>query len=463
MTLHLHNTLTQQKEPFTPLDPQRVTMYVCGPTVYNFVHIGNARPVVVFDTLFRLLQRHYPNVVYARNITDVDDKINNAAKENNESIRTLAERYADAFHQDMAQLNALEPTIEPYATDNIDAMITQIQALIKNGHAYEAEGHVLFQVSTDKQYGKLSKRNMEDMIAGARVEVAPYKKDPADFVLWKPSSDDLPGWDSPWGRGRPGWHIECSAMINQHLGKTIDIHGGGMDLIFPHHENEIAQGTCCHDHGSEQFVRYWMHNGYLNIDGKKMSKSLGNFRTVRDLLQEWPGEVIRYALLTAHYRKPLDFSGDLLASAKSSLDRLYGALRESAVAVDASIQHPQLDELEGYLLDDLNTPQGLAVLHALASEINKAEGANKTALQSVLRKAGSFIGLLQLDAEAWFKWAPASSTGGLSDAEIDQLIQERIDAKKAKNFARADEIRNQLKEQGIILEDSKDGTRWTRE
>ena len=463
MTLHLHNTLTQQKEPFTPLDPQRVTMYVCGPTVYNFVHIGNARPVVVFDTLFRLLQRHYPNVVYARNITDVDDKINNAAKENNESIRTLAERYADAFHQDMAQLNALEPTIEPYATDNIDAMITQIQALITNGHAYEAEGHVLFQVSTDKQYGKLSKRNMEDMIAGARVEVAPYKKDPADFVLWKPSSDDLPGWDSPWGRGRPGWHIECSAMINKHLGKTIDIHGGGMDLIFPHHENEIAQGTCCHDHGSEQFVRYWMHNGYLNIDGKKMSKSLGNFRTVRDLLQEWPGEVIRYALLTAHYRKPLDFSGDLLASAKSSLDRLYGALRESAVTVDASLQHPQLDELEGYLLDDLNTPQALAVLHALASEINKAEGADKTALQSVLRKAGSFIGLLQQDAEAWFKWAPASSTGGLSDAEIDQLIQERIDAKQAKNFARADEIRNQLKEQGIILEDSKDGTRWTRE
>lgn len=463
MTLHLHNTLTQQKEPFTPLDPQRVTMYVCGPTVYNFVHIGNARPVVVFDTLFRLLQRHYPNVVYARNITDVDDKINNAAKENNESIRTLAERYADAFHQDMAQLNALEPTIEPYATDNIDAMITQIQALIKNGHAYEAEGHVLFQVSTDKQYGKLSKRNMEDMIAGARVEVAPYKKDPADFVLWKPSSDDLPGWDSPWGRGRPGWHIECSAMINKHLGKTIDIHGGGMDLIFPHHENEIAQGTCCHDHGSEQFVRYWMHNGYLNIDGKKMSKSLGNFRTVRDLLQEWPGEVIRYALLTAHYRKPLDFSGDLLASAKSSLDRLYGALRESAVAADASLQHPQLDELEGYLLDDLNTPQALAVLHALASEINKADGSEKAKLQSVLRKAGSFIGLLPQDADAWFKWAPASSTGGLSDAEIDQLIQERIDAKKAKNFARADEIRNQLKEQGIILEDSKDGTRWTRE
>lgn len=463
MTLHLHNTLTQQKEAFTPLDPNRVTMYVCGPTVYNFVHIGNARPVVAFDVLFRLLQRHFPSVVYARNITDVDDKINAAAKANNESIRDFSERFAVAYREDMGQLNNLSPTLEPYATDNIDAMIEQIQALIKNGHAYEAEGHVLFQVSTDKQYGKLSKRNMDDMIAGARVEVAPYKREPADFVLWKPSTDDLPGWDSPWGRGRPGWHIECSAMINAHLGKTIDIHGGGMDLIFPHHENEIAQGTCCHEHGTQQFVRYWLHNGYVNIDGEKMSKSLGNFRTVRELLQAWPGEVIRYALLTGHYRKPLDFSGDLLASAKSSLDRLYGALRESAVAVDDDLQHPQLDELEGYLLDDLNTPQALAVLHGLASDINKAPAAEKTLLQRVLRKAGSFLGLLHQDAEAWFKWAPASSSGGLSDEAIDQLIQQRIDAKNAKDYARADQIRKELKEQGIVLEDSKDGTRWTRE
>ncbi len=463
MTLHLHNTLTQQKEVFTPLDPDQVTMYVCGPTVYNFVHIGNARPVVVFDTLYRLLQRHYPTVIYARNITDVDDKINKAAKENGEPIRVLAERFATAYREDMGNLNNLSPTLEPYATDNIDAMIQQIQALIRNGHAYEAEGHVLFQVSTDKQYGKLSKRNMDDMIAGARVEVAPYKKEPADFVLWKPSTDDLPGWDSPWGRGRPGWHIECSAMINKHLGNTIDIHGGGQDLIFPHHENEIAQGTCCHEQGSQQFVRYWMHNGYLNIDGEKMSKSLGNFRTVRDLLQEWPGEVIRYALLTAHYRKPLDFSGDLLGSAKSSLDRLYGALRDAPLAVDVNLMHPQLDEMESYLADDLNTPQALSVLHGLASEVNKAAGDEKAQLQHVLRKAGSFIGLLPLDADAWFKWAPASSHGGLSDAAIDQLIQERIDAKQAKNYARADAIRKELKDQGIILEDSKEGTRWTRE
>lgn len=463
MTLHLHNTLTQQKEIFTPLNPNQVTMYVCGPTVYNFVHIGNARPVVVFDTLFRLLQRHFPKVIYARNVTDVDDKINAAAKANNESIRDFAERYAIAYREDMGNLNNLPPTLEPYATDNIDAMIEQIQALIKNGHAYEAEGHVLFQVSTDPQYGKLSKRNMDDMIAGARVEVAPYKKEPADFVLWKPSSDDLPGWDSPWGRGRPGWHIECSAMISKHLGKTIDIHGGGMDLIFPHHENEIAQGTCCHEHGQEAFVRYWMHNGYLNIDGEKMSKSLGNFRTVRDLLQEWPGEVIRYALLTAHYRKPLDFSGDLLANAKSSLDRLYNTLRESPLAIDANVRHPQLDELEKHLQDDLATPQALAVLHALAGEINKSQGEEKIRLQKVLRKAGDCLGLLNQDSESWFKWQPAGKTGGLSDAEIDALIVERNDAKKAKNFGRADEIRKQLKDQGIVLEDSKDGTRWTRE
>ncbi|HVL00219.1 MAG TPA: cysteine--tRNA ligase [Dongiaceae bacterium] len=463
MTLHLHNTLTQQKEAFSPQNPDRVTMYVCGPTVYNFVHIGNARPVVVFDTLFRLLQRHFPSVIYARNITDVEDKINAAAKANNESIRDFSERYAVAYREDMGNLNNLPPSLEPYATDNIDAMIEQIQALIKNGHAYEAEGHVLFQVSTDKQYGKLSKRNMDDMIAGARVEVAPYKREPADFVLWKPSSDDLPGWDSPWGRGRPGWHIECSAMINKHLGKTIDIHAGGMDLIFPHHENEIAQGTCSHEHGSQQFVRYWLHNGYVNIDGEKMSKSLGNFRTVRDLLQSWPGEVIRYSLLTAHYRKPLDFSGDLLSSAKSSLDRLYGALREAALTVDAKLQHPQLIELESFLLDDLNTPQALAVLHALASDINKAQGEEKRLLQQVLRAAGDRLGLLDQDSEAWFKWQPASKQGGLSDGEIDALIQERNDVKKAKNFARADEIRKQLKDQGIMLEDSKDGTRWTRE
>jgi len=440
-------------------------MYVCGPTVYNFVHIGNARPVVIFDTLFRLLQRHYPSVKYARNITDVDDKINAAAKANGETIRELSERYTQAYHEDMGQLNNLPPTLEPRATDNIDAMIEQIQALIDHGHAYESEGHVLFQVSTDKHYGQLSHRKLDEMIAGAseRVDDASYKKEAADFVLWKPSTDDLPGWHSPWGRGRPGWHIECSAMINKHLAKTIDIHGGGMDLIFPHHENEIAQGTCCHAEGEQQFVRYWMHNGYLNIDGQKMSKSLGNFFTVRELLDLWPGEVIRYALFTAHYRKPLDWTKDLLSSAKSSLDRLYGALRDAPQAVDTSLSHPQLEELERLLMDDLATPQVLAVLHALAGDINKASGQEKLLLQQVLRKAGSFIGLLDQDAEAWFKWQPASQQGGLSDDAIETLIQERVNAKANKNFARADEIRTELKDQGITLEDSKDGTRWTRD
>ncbi|MCP5019095.1 MAG: cysteine--tRNA ligase [Ketobacter sp.] len=465
MTIQLYNTLKQQKETFTPINPDEVTMYVCGPTVYNFVHIGNARPVVIFDTLFRLLQRHYPSVKYARNITDVDDKINAAAKTNGETIRELSERYTQAYHEDMGQLNNLPPTLEPRATDNIDAMIEQIQALIDHGHAYESEGHVLFQVSTDKHYGQLSHRKMDEMIAGAseRVDDASYKKEAADFVLWKPSTDDLPGWDSPWGRGRPGWHIECSAMINKHLAKTIDIHGGGMDLIFPHHENEIAQGTCCHAEGEQQFVRYWMHNGYLNIDGQKMSKSLGNFFTVRELLDLWPGEVIRYALFTAHYRKPLDWTKDLLSSAKSSLDRLYGALRDAPLAVDTSLSHPQLEELERLLMDDLATPQVLAVLHALAGDINKASGQEKLLLQQVLRKAGSFIGLLDKDAEAWFKWQPASQQGGLSDDAIETLIQERVNAKANKNFARADEIRTELKDQGITLEDSKDGTRWTRD
>ena len=465
MTIQLYNTLTQQKEAFKPINPDQVTMYVCGPTVYNFVHIGNARPVVIFDTLFRLLQRHFPEVKYARNITDVDDKINKAAKENNVTIAEFSQRFTDAFHEDMAQLNTLAPSLEPLATENIDAMIAQIQALIDNGHAYESQEHVLFQVSTNKTYGKLSHRKLEDMIAGAseRVEDASYKKEPADFVLWKPSTDDLPGWDSPWGRGRPGWHIECSAMINKHLGKTIDIHGGGQDLIFPHHENEIAQGTCCHGDEEQASVNYWMHNGYLNIDGEKMSKSLGNFFTVRELLALWPGEVLRYGLLSAHYRKPLDWTKDLLSSAKNSLDRLYGALRDAEREVDDSLQHFKLDELEQHLMDDLSTPLALSVLHSIAGDINKAEGEEKAHLQRLLRKAGSFMGLLQQDADAWFKWKPAGEGSGISDDDIEALIQERQDAKLAKNYGRADEIREQLKEQGIILEDSREGTRWTRE
>lgn len=461
MPINLYNTLTQSKDAFTPIDPEHIKLYVCGPTVYNYVHIGNARPVVIFDVLYRMLQRNFPKVTYARNITDVDDKINAAAKTNNESIRELSSRFAEAFNTDMAQLNTLAPDIEPRATDNIDAMIELITSLIEKGHAYEADGHVLFQTSTDPSYGCLSKRNLEDMIAGARVEIAPYKKEPADFVLWKPSSDDLPGWDSPWGRGRPGWHIECTAMINKHLGRSIDIHGGGQDLIFPHHENEIAQGRCAHGHGHEEFVNVWMHNGYLTIDGEKMSKSLGNFFTVRELLEAWPGETIRYALLTAHYRKPLDWSEDALKQAKASLDTLYGALRESSTDIEA-VEAEELVQLENYLRDDLATAQALSLLHKLASDINKAEGEEKQRLQKILRNAGSYLGLLSQEADAWFKWQPASANSGLSDEAIEALIAERIHSKENKNYARADEIRKELKEQGIELEDSRDGTRWTR-
>ena len=328
MTLHITNTLTRSKEEFKPLDASHVRMYVCGPTVYDFAHIGNARPVVVFDVLYRLLKHLYPRVTYVRNITDVDDKIIAASQETGGKINTITQRFADIYRQDMASLNALAPDVEPCATDHIPQMIAMMEKLIASGHAYAAEGHVLFSVQTMADYGKLSRHSRDELIAGARVEIAPYKKDPADFVLWKPSDDDQPGWPSPWGRGRPGWHLECSAMSETHLGETFDIHGGGQDLIFPHHENEIAQSVCAHD--GAPFVKYWMHNGYLTVDGEKMSKSLGNFHTVHDLLGKTPGEAIRLALLSAHYRQPLDFSLRALEEAKVALDRLYTALRTAA-------------------------------------------------------------------------------------------------------------------------------------
>ncbi|NNL56443.1 MAG: cysteine--tRNA ligase, partial [Pseudomonadales bacterium] len=325
--LHLYNTRQRQKQRFEPIDPQRVTMYVCGPTVYNRVHIGNARPAVVFDLLYRVLQTLYPNVVYARNITDVDDKIMHAAAEQGETIETLSRRYAQAYFEDMHALHNLDPDIQPYATEHIPQMIAMVEQLVAGGHAYAAQGHVLFAVQSMPDYGKLSNRSLDDMLAGARVEVAPYKQYAGDFVLWKPSADDEPGWDSPWGRGRPGWHLECSAMIEQHLGENIDIHGGGRDLIFPHHENERAQSQCVH--GGKRFVNFWVHNGYINIDGEKMSKSLGNFRLVHDLLGHYAGETLRFALLSAQYRSELNFSAELLDQAKASLDSLYGILKTS--------------------------------------------------------------------------------------------------------------------------------------
>ena len=458
--LTLHNPLTGHKDAFQPLDPQRVTLYVCGPTVYNYVHIGNARPVVVFDVLYRLLSRLYPKVVYARNITDIDDKIITACAETGEPMTALTERFTDAFREDMAALNTLQPDIVPKATDHIGEMTAMIETLIAKGHAYEADGHVLFAVESMPDYGKLSGRNLEDMRAGARVEVADYKRHPGDFVLWKPSSDDQPGWESPWGRGRPGWHIECSAMIHKHLGDVIDIHGGGQDLIFPHHENEIAQGCCAH--GTE-YVRYWMHNGYINIDGEKMSKSLGNFRLVRDLLEKFPGEVLRFALLSSHYRSPLNFSAELLEQAESSLDSLYYALlgRGETVHADPDFRLPEDHPVLTALLDDLNTSEAISALHAVAARLNKAALEEKPTLKAELQAAAQLLGLLEADPSAWFQDKKAGDDG-LDNATIDGLVAERTQAKKDKNFARADEIRDQLKDAGIQLEDTREGTRWTR-
>jgi cysteinyl-tRNA synthetase len=456
--LTLHNTLTGKKEPFVPLDPGRITLYVCGPTVYNYVHIGNARPVVVFDVLFRLLKRLYPEVVYARNITDIDDKIINAAADNGESIDTLAQRFATAFDEDMTALNALPPSIVPHATDHIAEMISMIKILIDKGHAYVTDSeegrHVLFAVESMADYGRLSGRKLEEMLAGARVEVADYKKHPGDFVLWKPSSDEQPGWVSPWGHGRPGWHIECSAMIEKHLGKTIDIHGGGQDLIFPHHENEIAQGRCAHD---ADYVRYWLHNGYINIDGEKMSKSLGNFRLVRELLKEYAGETLRFALLSSHYRSPMNFSADILQQARSGLDGLYQSLR--GVEVAAIVTLPDDHAVLRALADDLNTPLAISELHGLAARLNKAEATDKPVLATELKSAAALLGLLQGDADAWFQQGSAHE---LSAQAIEALIAERRAAKKDKNFARADAIRDELAAQGVQLEDSREGTRWSR-
>jgi len=460
--LTLHNTLTGQKDVFQPLDPERVTLYVCGPTVYNYVHIGNARPVVVFDVLYRLLARLYPKVVYARNITDIDDKIINACADTGESMETLTGRFTAAFREDMAALGALEPSITPLATDHIGDMIAMIETLIAKGHAYESQGHVLFAVQSMPDYGKLSGRNLEDMLAGARVEVADYKRHPGDFVLWKPSEADQPGWDSPWGRGRPGWHIECSAMIHRHLGDVIDIHGGGQDLIFPHHENEIAQGCCAH--GTEH-VRYWMHNGYINIDGEKMSKSLGNFRLVRDLLQHYPGEVLRFALLSSHYRSPLNFSVELLEQARGSLDSLYYALlgRGRIVRADPDYRLPDDHPVVTALLDDLNTSVAISALHAVAARLNKAEPDDKPALKAELLAGAGLLGLLEADPTGWFQNKQGGGEDELDSATIDALVEERNQAKKDRDFARADDIRDQLKNAGIQLEDTREGTRWTRD
>ena len=475
MDLTIYNSLTREKQRFEPIDEGNVRLYVCGPTVYDFAHIGNARPVVVFDVLFRVLRDLYgaDAVTYVRNITDVDDKINARAAESGEDIRTITERTVAAYHEDMDALGALRPTIEPRATEHIAQMIAMTQKLIERGHAYEAEGHVLFSVSSDPSYGQLSGRSMDEMIAGARVEVAPYKKDPADFVLWKPSTPDLPGWDSPWGRGRPGWHIECSAMSEVHLGEVFDIHGGGIDLIFPHHENEVAQSACAHS--GEPHARYWMHNGFLMVEGEKMSKSLGNFFTVRDLLADWPGEVLRYTMLATHYRQPIDWTKAGMQQARESLDRLYRTLKAFAdIETDeADVPESVLDPL----LDDLNTPLALAALHELATRANKAKNdPTRGKYKALLLAGGKALGLFGSAPDDWlkrrhhvlnaepgaFKITGGDLGGGMSESQIEFLIATRIEMRKNKHFAEADRIRDTLAEEGVILEDGPQGTTWRR-
>ncbi|TFH68972.1 cysteine--tRNA ligase [Gammaproteobacteria bacterium LSUCC0057] len=456
--LQLYNTASRSKQPFVPQSAERVTMYVCGPTVYNRVHIGNARPAVIFDTLYRLLKQRHGRVDYARNITDIDDKIIQAAAANNESTAALTARYTQAYFDDMAALNNLPPPIVPLATDHLAEMIALVAQLIDSGHAYVAQSHVLFDVESMANYGALSGRSLDEMLAGARVEVASYKRHPGDFVLWKPSSAEQPGWQSPWGRGRPGWHLECSAMIEKHLGTTIDIHGGGQDLIFPHHENEIAQSCCAH--GGQPLANFWLHNGFINIDGEKMSKSLGNFKTVEELLTLYRGEVLRYALLAAHYRSEANFSGDLLEQAQSSLDSLYTALRSAA---DVPAQPFAVAASAGYaaLCDDLNTPAALGELHRLARLLNSCADDAKPAAKGELLAVAELLGLLDCDPEQWF--TAARFEGAISAEQIEALIAERGAAKQAREFARADQIRQQLLDAGVVLEDSRTGTSWRRE
>ena len=462
MALFLHNTLTRDREPFVPAnlaDPKLVTMYVCGPTVYNYAHVGNMRPPVVFDVLARLLRRSY-TLTYARNVTDVDDKINDAVKREGVPIGVLTARYLAAYHEDLRVLGVAPPDLEPRVTDNIPSIVGFIERLVASGHAYAAEGHVLFAVPSFSGYGQLSGRDPDDMLAGARVEVAPYKRDPGDFVLWKPSDLDIVGWDSPWGRGRPGWHIECSAMAAAHLGETIDIHGGGVDLLFPHHENELAQSTC--GHGGKTFVRYWLHNGLIQFDGEKMSKSLGNVRLARDLLAEHGGEAIRLALLTAHYRQPLDWTDQLVAESKQKLARMYGALRDAGIGGELT-RAPAAPPPPGVLAaleDDINTPKAIADLFNVVRATNSAtEVLEKRALAESLRAGGWLLGLLTQDPSAWFG-AGTGSQG--DDGEIDSLVKQRDAFKRQRNFKEADLIRDRLAAQGIVIEDTPQGARWRR-
>ncbi|CAN7198141.1 cysteine--tRNA ligase [Phenylobacterium sp. LjRoot219] len=472
MTLSLYDTMTRSKREFVPRDPKRVSMYVCGPTVYNFAHIGNFRPVVVFDLLFRVLRDAYgaEAVLYAANVTDVDDKINKKAADEGVPIATITDRYLEAYNADAAALGALKPTFQPRVTETMDAIIAMIGRLIDNGAAYAAEGHVLFDTQAYPDYGKLSGRPMDEMVAGARVDVAPYKRHPADFVLWKPSKENEPEWGSPWGQGRPGWHIECSAMIEQVLGLPIDIHGGGIDLVFPHHENEMAQG-CCADH-VDTYARWWLHNGFLNMGEEKMSKSLGNVALAHELIGSYPGEAIRWALLAGHYRAPLEWTGDLIEQAKRSLDRLYGVLQDVARTVrDRAVQLPAIvdwqvqDQLRASGLlaaldDDLNTPAAFSALFALGNGVRAAlmaEQWSAVALQrAALLEGANLMGFLCADPDAWFQ-------GGADDdlkVKVEALIAARADARAAKDWPQADRIRDELAQLNVEVMDGPAGATW---
>lgn len=456
--MHLHNTLTGKKEPFVPLDPERVTMYVCGPTVYSFAHIGNARPPVVFDVLARVLRRRW-NVHYCRNITDIDDKISASAAREGVDIRVISDRYAAAYFEDLQALGVKPTDSSPRVTEHLPQIISMIERLMASGHAYEAQGHVLFHTLSFPEYGQLSGRDEQSLMAGARVEIAPYKRHAGDFVLWKPSSDDQPGWPSPWGRGRPGWHIECSAMAEALLGDTIDIHGGGHDLIFPHHENELAQSVCAH--GGQTFARYWLHNGFVNVNSEKMSKSIGNVLLVQQLLKQAPGEALRLALLTAHYRQPLDWTDDVPGESARKLDRLYGALRDLADVEPAAGVGPT-DAFIAALEDDLNTPMALAELFELSRAANKAETAQEKAeAKARLLASGQLLGLLEQDPEAWFSRS-GGAEGELSAEDIEARIAARAEARKSRNFAEADRLRDELAAAGVLIEDGAQGTRWRR-
>lgn len=480
--IKLHNSLTRKKEDFIPVNPEHVRLYACGPTVYSYAHIGNGRAAVVFDLLARVLKTIYPKVTYVSNITDIEDKIIKAAKEQGKEISEITELYAKIFNDDMYAIGVNLPDIQPKATEFIKEIQKLIASLIEKGHAYENDGHVLFNVPSYQNYGALSGRSRDEQIAGARVEVAPYKKDPADFVLWKPSVDDEPGWDSPWGKGRPGWHIECSAMSGKILGLPFDIHGGGADLKFPHHENEIAQSCCAHDfdhdsgcnHGGENpadFAKYWVHNGFLTVNGEKMSKSLGNVILVHDLLKDVKGEVIRYNLLSAHYRQPLNWTDDSVKQSEKTLERLYKRMFE--IENELELADGFGDEFANYkdskypeefmnaLCDDMNTPKALAELGVAVKKASDETDKNKKLeLYKGIKKSADLLGVLNINPKKWLEENTSRLSDDIDANAIESLINERNQARKDKNFARADEIRNELSEKGIAIEDTPQGTKW---